>query len=269
LVAALPKLILLKIHTNGLNPDRILARVIPTLYAKVPFHLMIISLDSLGDEHNRIRGYPGAFKRVIETADRLIALERDHPHFHVAFETTISPHNRDQIIAVSNYIANHFPGHVHINTLAEDGAMVGKGANSSNFASRSELPAIRKLAAKLPFNRPQNLVPLAYLGLMERFFNEGRSPIECLSGRDMIGIDAEGAVRACDYRPEPLGHLSETNGDLAALLKSPEVRRKVNELATCRACFSPCSAFPSMLRTPQVIMYGLLKSLSYRLQHKG
>lgn len=272
LAVALPNLVLLKFHTNGLNTERIVSRVKSSLGAEIPFYLAIISLDGVGDVHDRLRGAPGAFDSAVRTAELLVELEERNPHFSVSFETTISPLNRDNLLDVHAFVSERFPGHAHINTLANDSYLVGRNGTSGAFAGPDELPMIKQLAASMQIRSLKDIVPKAYLGLVERFFSRKESPIRCLAGRDTIVMDSGGNIRACDYQEDAAGNIADTGGDLRLLLNDPAVRAKLDGVSSCRDCFSPCAAFPSLARSPHYILLGLLNSFSYRrtgLQNRG
>lgn len=94
-----PNLELVQLATNGLNPPRVVAQVkqiLNWMEAKLDsiyrFDVQV-SLDGIGQVHDRIRGIPNAFHRVVETIDRLTALKTDFPRLGIRLSAIVVPQN--------------------------------------------------------------------------------------------------------------------------------------------------------------------------------
>lgn len=262
--ASCRNLVLMNFGTNGLDPDNVFKQAAQVAALDIPFTIAAISIDGVGAVHDEIRGIPGAFERMRECADKLIGLEKRYGNFSVSFQTTVSPLNRRSVSGISDFLNDRFPGHSHIATVATDSFLVSRGMADDLKAGLREIEAIRKLASQMPFHNFIDILPRAYLAFAISFLDRNRSPLPCAAGKDMIIVDAAGGVRPCDFVSETVGNLSEFDYDLRSLLTAPGVRSRLDSFASCRDCFSPCQAFPSLLRHPAYLLWGLLRSLTRR-----
>jgi MoaA/NifB/PqqE/SkfB family radical SAM enzyme len=73
---ALPKAVL-QLSTNGLQPERVINIVKTALAHGIRFEVGV-SLDGIGDEHDRIRGVKGNFQRVDRLLHELVELRENH-----------------------------------------------------------------------------------------------------------------------------------------------------------------------------------------------
>jgi len=256
-----PRLVLLNFGTNGMNPERVLRQAEGVAGLALPFVIAALSIDGVGDVHDAARGVPGAFERAMESAEGLCALEKRHPRFRVSFQTTVSPLNAEGLLDLHHYLARRFPGHLHMATLAVESHLVGRELPEALRAGRKEIEALRRLGGVTPIKSPLDLIPRAYAGLLAGRTALAPSPIACVAGRDLVTVDAYGAVRACDYLKDPVARLAEFDDDLRALLLAPGPAATLAEARFCHACFTPCQAYPSLFRDPFHVALGLLASL--------
>lgn len=255
--ARCPNLVLLNFGSNGLSPERLEAQVRELLRLPIPFVVCALSLDGIGRWHDTARGVGGAFERLMESARRLKEIEARHPAFSLGFQTTVSAANHAHVHEIPPFLRRHFPGHVYLATLATASHLVGRGAQEDLSFSPRLSEAVSRLTAQSPLTGPFDLIPLAYLGLAPEYLKTRKSPVPCQAGRDLVMIDPEGRVFPCDYLGEPLGRLSDWDDDLRRLLLDPAVMARRRALGNCAACFSPCQAYPSLIRRPDRLVQGL------------
>ena len=100
----LPELKELLLFTNGLEPDLVLKKVQGILsltnYKSLERFTISISLDGCGETHERIRRFPHAFDRVVESIKRLKELQREKP-FRLCSTCVVQPLNLDGLTAVA------------------------------------------------------------------------------------------------------------------------------------------------------------------------
>ncbi len=94
------------VTTNGVLTDRVLAMVAEML-ALMESHglelVVVCALDAIGESHDRIRRYPGAWQRVDRTIAGLMELRVGNPHLIVGVKTTVLPQNITQLEGISEY----------------------------------------------------------------------------------------------------------------------------------------------------------------------
>jgi MoaA/NifB/PqqE/SkfB family radical SAM enzyme len=98
--------------TNSLIPEQveaIVARVLESRRDPKQTFTVGLSLDHLGERHDRIRGAPGNFPKVIETYRRLAAIKRESEGLTVNVQTVLASFNRDDLPEITSWVAANFP----------------------------------------------------------------------------------------------------------------------------------------------------------------
>lgn len=222
--------------TNGFRTDAIVDRVSHMLR----FHKNLqvtISLDGIGETHDRIRGIPGAWQKVNATFDRLgeIGLRRRN------FAFTITRENVAQLPAVFNH------------ARAKGAGLSIAAAQSSRFLNveipRLEADALRPhlepiilwhLKSWNPVNWPRAFFQYGLL----KYLETGRRPLACDALTNQFMVSQTGEVMSCHPLLIRAGHLSERS--VGALLNEPACRRSASELTSCHACWEVCTARSSI-----------------------
>jgi len=104
--AHFPRLRTLAITTNGILTDRILGHVRPLVahLQKRGIDLVLsCGVDAVGNLHDRIRNYPGAWDKLQETFAGLYRIRESHPNLILGIKTTIIPLNIRELIPIAAY----------------------------------------------------------------------------------------------------------------------------------------------------------------------
>ena len=218
--------------TNGFRTEAIVEKVSEIL----AFHRNLqvtISLDGVGEAHDRVRGVPGAWKKVNATFDRLgeIGLKRRN------FAFTITKENVGQLPGVFEHARSKGAGL----SLAI--------AQSSKFLN-VEIPMLGPeevrpylepiIAWHLKSWRPADW-PRAFFqyGLL-KYLETGKRPIPCDVLSNQFMISQTGEVMSCHPLLIRAGRLSEHV--LQEILRDKKVRDLAAELTSCHACWEVCTA---------------------------
>src|SRR5690606_10629802 len=65
-----------------------------------------VSIDGLSETHDRVRRMPGSFEKIIRNLKRLVALQQDHPYFHVVVLTNVNRNNYKDIEPLADLLWN-------------------------------------------------------------------------------------------------------------------------------------------------------------------
>jgi MoaA/NifB/PqqE/SkfB family radical SAM enzyme len=98
--------------TNGLIPEQVEATVALALESRKDDRQTFtvgLSMDHLEERHDRIRGAPGNFARLIETYGRLVALKRRARGFTLNVQTVLASFNRDDLEEITSWVSRNFP----------------------------------------------------------------------------------------------------------------------------------------------------------------
>jgi glycosyltransferase involved in cell wall biosynthesis/sulfatase maturation enzyme AslB (radical SAM superfamily) len=242
------------IASNGSYPKR-LERLLPRLAAAGPRARIIIkiSVDDLGDEHDRLRGLPGLYRKVEHSLTLLDEARQWLPQLRMHICLTLTAANHSRLEATLATLRNFRPDQIELNRLR--GVPADPSLGGIDDASYDAACAL--LAA--PSGPPQSISGLTRLltaldRTMSLIVRHPESPWPCgtcLAGRRLAVIHADGTVLPCEMihivRPQHaathndfvLGRLDAHGDHLGALLSSPQARRVTDYIAAteCRCSF--------------------------------
>lgn len=250
---AAPRLLYLNLSSNGLlGAD--LERALGELLAAggPPRVAVTLSLDGLGADHDARRGVPGNFRQVLETAQRLARLRARDPRLAFGFQVTLSAANLDDWPALAHFARAHAGGLSPVFSPATDGALLtgeGLGVDLRRVAPDA-IPRVRQLRDGHPCRFPEDVVTRRYLATLPGFLATGRAPVPCTAGYASLTLLPDGEVRRCDSLEETLGSARELDFDLGRLPSTERFQRAFEARPECRACWTPCQAYPSLLVRP-------------------
>lgn len=218
--------------TNGFRTNIIVQKVSEIL----SFHpnlQITISLDGVGETHDRIRGIPGAWQKVNATFDQLgtIGLRRRN------FAFTITRENVAQLGAVFQH------------TRAKGAGLSLAVAQSSRFLNveipRLDAEVLRPhlepiIVEHLKSNKPSDWARAFFQYGLLKYLETGRRPLACDAFTHQFMISQTGEVMSCHPLLIPAGRLSERS--LESILNSAACRKSADELRSCHACWEVCTA---------------------------
>lgn len=212
--------------TNGMLTDRVSSAVKEVLErVRVPIDVTV-SLDGVGEVHDRIRGVDGAFDRVMATVDALLPL--DEPgRLHLYGQCTLSQANIAGWRELEAY-------------AAERGFHVSPGISAFldsyfNNADKEEELALTSEQVLEVFDRPT-----ARDHFIRRQVRERERSLPCGCGAGSFELYPNGDVYLC-YQTKPVGNALEQG--ITEVWTSPEaakVRKAIGTRKMCGACFWSC-----------------------------
>jgi len=250
---AAPRLLYLNLSSNGQRGADLERALAELLAAGGPPRVAVtLSLDGLGAAHDRRRGVPGAFERMLETARRLGALRSREPRLAFGFQITLAAANLDEWPALAAFARTHAGGLSPVFSPATDGALLtgpGLGVDLRGVA-QDAIPRVEALRDGLPCRFAEDVVTRRYLATVPGFLASGLAPVPCTAGYASLTLLPDGEVRRCDSLDETLGGVRELGFDLRRLPTTERFRRAFEARPECRACWTPCQAYPSLMQRP-------------------
>lgn len=234
------------IPSNGSMPAEI-CKTAKGILARTPALqlTLMMSLEGLHDEHDRIHGKAGAFDSVVETIRRLTAL-RVHRHLHgkpplgVLLNTVVSNQNVDRILPLMKYVKDHVPVSSHtFSPMRGSGPVVACTAPSPQ-----QFEALVQ-AAQPYFEHYLQRQPAAMTATLDRYalwmdLIGGKGlPHQCQAGNYIGVIEPDGRVRLCELTPV-IGNLRDAGFDFERVWTSPEANALRQQIINCsctHACF--------------------------------
>jgi len=197
------------IPTNGLLTRRIIDyvdRICAAARSQIGINL---SLDGVGEEHDRIRGVPGNWERALETWQELKALQARHPNLVLSVHTVVSRLNVGHIREIVEGLEFLEPDS-YITEVAEERVELDTVGWQITPSPEEYAP----IADYLGLARLTQAFRAQYYQLARRVLEQQRQVIPCQAGWASGHIAPDGDVWTCCIRAEPVGNLCQTGYDL-------------------------------------------------------
>jgi len=234
---SLPKLRSIIITSNGFLPERIISnyRAILDALKDTDIDLVsVISIDGIGETHDRIRGTQGAFSLASRTIIGLIELRKDYPNLIAGIKTTIMPDNIDCLDAILEFASAS--GLFHIISPA-----IFTESRFKNIEKSERLALTASEDGKLRdfYGREELKANYMYATGLE-YLKTGKKHWACTACYNYLFIDYDGQVYPCELIPEAIGSVKKQ--DIRKIWDSREARRwrkNIDRLERCRLCQEP------------------------------
>lgn len=218
--------LLLNMVTNGV----LLERKMDAVLAHVD--RVCISVDHPSSEHDKIRGVPGLFERILTTTREL---RRRAPSKPIVFIVTLLDSNSTpETIRELAELARSLGVVAVFNGLRQEAASDTSAAKIDTFApSQAQLSAVFRTLEELKKQGYPILNSYTHI----RKMGQGPPVYRCHWPKLMLPIEANGDVVDCmNWGTRPIGNLRDTS--FAEILQSPRLRELAEEGESCHKCVS-------------------------------
>ncbi len=245
---------MVRINTNGLKPDKLieLAQAFKSEFPGVGMDFQL-SLDGLEETHDRIRGVPGNFKKVIESLQKLYALRTELSAFSSHVLTVITEQNYRELLPLNDLLRSEVAPDVvqgfelvrDVETTAwlipQEVSEKGVGPKAMALPPREAFPQIaadlKTINARGPFRANAfHVHNLAQLRMVET----GKEQYKCVTAGSAVGVVySNGDVAHCEFTL-PFANLAEFDYDFNVLWNSDaanERRRQISKCYCIHGCF--------------------------------
>ncbi len=248
--------------TNGLLPDRIADLTAEIVAAHPARGLSIgISLDGYRETHDRVRGVPGNFERVLKTVELLKAKT---PGVELGISHTVTPTNMQD--ALRCYELSRELGIGFMYRLAHESTYLRNEGLPiwSPETQHAVAPVVQELNRRLvadqsPLARVANVnyASIAfYTGLLD-YFERPHRTAECYSGTHSFFLAHNGDVHPCIFIPHAIGNIRRQRFDdiwfsqQAADIRAPIAAWQCHCWTNCETEFSLARQKGSFLHSIQ------------------
>ncbi len=252
---------IINIPTNGIQ-DKIIPGRVEQILASCPESEVIInlSLDGVGENHDRVRGVKGNFERAMRTYAGLKDLKSRYPNFTLGVHSVLSNFTIDWFPELCEFVQTEMQPDQYITEIAEERVeldTVGLGITPS---VEKYSVAIDTLVASLKDHEVKGISRVTqafrkqYYEIVKRTLREHRQIIPCAAGVASAQIAPNGDVWTCCIRAESMGNLREHNYDFSKVWNTPragELRRSIK----AGECYCPLAnaAYTNMLLHPPTV----------------
>ncbi|MBU2102892.1 MAG: radical SAM protein [Candidatus Omnitrophota bacterium] len=259
--SAKPKTI--NISTNGQVVEDIHKTAENFLKQRLRVQLIIkISIDGIGDDHDAIRGLPGAFDRAIATYRALSGLKQGYKNLKVGINTVFSSLNQNKIFDLYEYLYNLKPrpdcmAQLLVRDKPRDpGCKVDLSLEHyKQWTQRYTRDMIKGIFEPELDIKVGTILMYDYL---YRMLSDNTRRFRCYAGISGGFIDNEGLVGACEHQ-EPFGSLKENNYDFKKIWHSPEAEKIREEITgRCVCTNEPQWWHPTIVYNKRIFTHSIM-----------
>jgi MoaA/NifB/PqqE/SkfB family radical SAM enzyme len=196
------------VPTNGWYTDKTIAQIRETLREpSLRLFAVELSLDGMGEYHDRFRVAPGAFERAMGTYDALADLQREDQRLQIHSISTATAENMDEIRRLTTFLFDRCPQMSHHNLALIRGDRKNpslQGPKLTEYGSLYEY--VRRLWAPREEGRYGSIVEPMLQWAKVRTAEQRRQVVPCRAGVLSAVIYSNGDVSVCEAH-QPLGNL--------------------------------------------------------------
>lgn len=241
------------VSTNGFRTKEIVASM-EELRKTIPDIGIGVSLDGIGEVHDRIRGVKEAYTRAIATLEGL--KDREFSNIRIGFTAmndNVSEmqkvYDLAETLGVQFTMAVAQNSDIYFSTQVNDQVGNGTLADALGYVIKKELASYHPKRWMRAYYESGTLV----------FNRERRRLLKCRAGIDFFYLAPEGIVYPCLTIPSPMGDLR--GNSFESVWESEQADRVRNEIDGCEKCWMICTARSSLKRN-------LPKALSWIAKEK-
>jgi MoaA/NifB/PqqE/SkfB family radical SAM enzyme len=246
--------------TNGLTPE-LIAEQTERILRDCPRSVIAVklSLDGVGEAHDRLRGTPGGFAKIMQTYERLAPLLARYPNFELGVNTVFCRANQERMDDIVDFVAGLKYVRTHTISLVR-----GELADASH--KQVDLARYQRAIARLEHRARTGAAPMyRFRGarlkaaqdvlqrrLILRTAQEGRRLIPCHAGRLNLVLGESGEVYPCETRTTSLGNVRDHDYDLREILRTSASRTTLHAIASGECCCThECYFITNILFSPR------------------
>jgi MoaA/NifB/PqqE/SkfB family radical SAM enzyme len=226
------------VSTNGFRTAQIIAAM-EELRRTIPNIGIGVSLDGMGETHNRIRGVKYAWENANETLRQL--KERGFTNIRIGFTAmNENVHEMRLVYDMACEMGFQFTTAVAQNSDIYFSTQVNQDVNNQNLYDALGYVMKQELLSYHPKKWLR-----AYFENGTLVFNqEGRRILACRAGIEFFYLAPEGVVYPCLTIPSPMGDLKGRSFE--DVWESPEADTVRHEIDGCEKCWMICTARSSL-----------------------
>ncbi len=232
------------ISTNAYLPD-IIARKITEIRRIDPAIRLAVSLDGLGEAHDRMRGDEGAFDKAMDLINRLQADGFEG----LRLSMTLTGENVDQLLGVCD-LADKLS--LQLGVVAAHDSLTHLGVSEPFSIPASEaLDAdfAQVITGWLRSWRPKMWLRAHFANYTYRYLTGRELSFKCGAGRDFFFVQADGIVYNCSVRGRRMGDLTSESWE--QIWSSPPAAQARKASDRCaHGCWMICTARSVYRRRP-------------------
>lgn len=254
----------ISIPTNGTRPDLIEAiggeilRRCPKTTVKIS-----LSIDGVGDEHDRLRGTIGNYERVIESDQVLRRLRTQYSNLYYIINTCYNGRNQDTVLRTIQENRRRFDHDIQVSTFVR-GSVANSDEKDVDLNTYHDIveylehvQTIERKGHGYLLDTMHQALQIESRASITTVLTQGKSDYLCTAGRNMVVIDDIGNVNPCEILPGKFsfGNLRDFDMNLPQMMKQARVRDTQGRIRGERCfCTWECAQLNSIVYSPKGYM---------------
>jgi radical SAM protein with 4Fe4S-binding SPASM domain len=188
-----------------------------------------ISIDDLGEHHDKIRGSKNAFEKAVKTFKELKRIQAKSKNLGIGFITTAVKSNQPRLMKLIEYLKSLEPDSIACNIVRGDTKVKEeKDINQHNSKKFSDLcdkyNDYRVKKSYDLFSRMRQAKTLYAHEIRHKMIEADRFQIPCVAGNKIVVMYAEGEVYPCETLGFEIGNIRDYDLDMTKLLQSQRAK---------------------------------------------
>ncbi len=232
-----PELRTLAITTNGILTDQILERtreIIGPLQKRGIDLVLACGMDAVGDLHDQIRNFPGAWEKLRKTLSGLYSIRKEYSNLVLGIKTTIVPLNTHELDRIADFAEDN-----GLFTIISPCIITpNRFGNTDREIDLRFSP--EDLEAMIRFYEGPRFAWSGHREALLGYLKTGMIKKPCSAGFNILFVRHNGEVFPCPVLPASLGNIKDqTLGNLYRSATADQFRRNVGEYPECNVCTEP------------------------------
>jgi len=225
------------IPTNGILTERILTfteQVLPRLKDQDLEFVVVCSMDAVGEVHDQIRNYKGAWQKVDKTIHGLVKLRQRFSNLIIGLKATIVPANVGQLNDIVRYAEHQDLFTIISPCIITEGRYLNYD-ESAKLAFRPE--HIREMVA---FFESDCFQWSYHRNRLLDYLRTGKMRKPCTCGFNYFFVRSTGELFLCPLINPSIGNIRQHSiEELFASESASRMRRRIGKSPECYTCTEP------------------------------
>lgn len=245
------------IPTNASLPKRIvpyLEEILPSYPGT--FFRVVLSIEGIGDDHDRLRSMPGSYNKVKESYTAIDSLRRKFNNLVLDCNSVFTAQSEKNLLETIKHISQTF-NFDNISVTYARGNIKDPGIKqvSENLyrAINAYINTIdRRKEKRVLYPLLRGVKDVSRELLMRTVFKD-EFVLPCVAGRKLLVISETGEVFPCEILGKSMGNLRDFNYDLKRLLAQPVNKKLINWIldSKCKCSFE-CALGANVVWSPSI-----------------
>ncbi|MFH1895428.1 MAG: radical SAM protein [archaeon] len=261
------------IPTNGMFTDRIISYVKKMIeYCPNTYFRVSLSLDAIGEEHDKVRGVKGIFKNLTKTYERLSELRKTTKRLNIDISSVFSSFNQDNFKELIDYVHENFDvdNHNFLFVRGNPREKVSKNVSVEKYSeARKYYDSLKKRNENRPFSPVMRAMYETAMENIEKTVKHEKCVIPCRATiNHLISVDETGNVYPCELLPEKkLGNLRDYDFDLRKMIETEKAKKTKKWILDSKChCTWECAMNANLLYDVKSYPKLLKKTVEYSIK---